>query len=58
MDVNKKFNHNSRAEIQKLFNHEINPDSQVSKGLPDIGNGHKNSRYFGTKSTALRHFVL
>ena len=58
MDVNKKFNHTSRAEIQKLFNHEINLDSQASKGLPDIGNGHKNSRYFGTKSTALRHFVL
>ena len=58
MDDNKKFNHNSRAEIQKLFNYEINLDSQVSKGLSDIKNSHKNSRYVGTKSTAVRYFVL
>lgn len=44
-------------KLKKRFNYEINLDSQISKGLPDIGNGHKNSRYVGTKLTALRYFV-
>ena len=44
-DLNKKIHHNSRAEIQKLFDYEISLDSQVSKGLSDIKSGHKHSRY-------------